>query len=130
MEVNVKVLIDEKEVSEKIRAIAEKINAGFVPMRKPGKLPANTVSESYTKEYGVDIIDMADVKDADALVLCVAHKEFVSMSAEEINEAMKAAMLEITVDGLTGAGMTWTEDGEVNKEPKAVKIVDGAYTAM
>ena len=52
------------------------------------------------------------------------------MSASEINEVMKAAMLEITVDGLTGAGMTWTEDGEVNKEPKAVKIVDGAYTAM
>ena len=37
------------------------------------------------KEYGVDIIDMADVKDADALVLCVAHKEFVALSAEEIN---------------------------------------------
>ena len=52
------------------------------------------------------------------------------MSASEINEVMKAAMLEITVDGLTGAGMTWTEDGEVNKEPKAVKIVNGVYTAM
>ncbi len=52
------------------------------------------------------------------------------MSVADLNEAMKAAMLEITVDGLTGAGMTWTEDGEVNKEPKAVKIVDGAYTAM
>ena len=37
------------------------------------------------KEYGVYIIDMADVKDADALVLCVAHKEFVALSAEEIN---------------------------------------------
>ena len=37
------------------------------------------------KEYGVNIIDLKDVKDADALVLCVAHKEFVSMSAEEIN---------------------------------------------
>ena len=52
------------------------------------------------------------------------------MSVSEINDLMKAAMLEITVDGLTGAGMTWTEDGEVNKEPKAVKIVDGVYTAM
>ena len=41
--------------------------------------------ESIEKEYGVDIIDMADVKDADALVLCVAHKEFVALSAEEIN---------------------------------------------
>ena len=38
--------------------IAEKIGAGFVPMRKPGKLPANTVSESYSKEYGVDTIEV------------------------------------------------------------------------
>ena len=31
---------------------------------------------------------------------------------------------------LTGEGMTWTADGEPNKAPKAVKIVDGVYTAM
>ena len=39
-------------------------------------------------------------------------------------------MVEITVDGLTGEGMTWTADGEPNKAPKAVKIVNGAYAAM
>ena len=38
--------------------IAEKIGAGFVTMRKPGKLPADTVSESYSKEYGVDTIEV------------------------------------------------------------------------
>ncbi len=38
--------------------VAEKIGAGFVPIRKPGKLPADTVSESYTKEYGVDTIEI------------------------------------------------------------------------
>lgn len=38
--------------------IAEKIGAGFVPMRKPGKLPAQTWSESYTKEYGTDTIEI------------------------------------------------------------------------
>lgn len=38
--------------------VADKIGAGFVPMRKPGKLPADTVSESYTKEYGVDTIEI------------------------------------------------------------------------
>ena len=52
------------------------------------------------------------------------------MSVSELCEVMKAAMLEITVNGVTGANMTWTEEGEVNKEPKAVKIVDGAYKAM
>ena len=43
---------------------------------------------------------------------------------------MKVAMTEITVDGLTGSGITWTADGEPNKEPKAVMIENGAYTAM
>ena len=42
----------------------------------------------------------------------------------------KTAMTEITIDGLTGTGMSWSADGEPNKEPKAVKIVDGVYTAM
>ena len=39
-------------------ALAEKLNAGFVPIRKPGKLPAETVSESYQLEYGKDKIEI------------------------------------------------------------------------
>ena len=39
-------------------AIADRLGAGFVPVRKPGKLPAQTVSESYVKEYGRDTIEM------------------------------------------------------------------------
>ena len=35
-------------------ALAVKLGAGFVLARKPGKLPADTVSESYHKEYGKD----------------------------------------------------------------------------
>jgi adenine phosphoribosyltransferase len=35
-------------------AIAVKLNAGFVPIRKVGKLPWNTISESYQLEYGTD----------------------------------------------------------------------------
>ena len=38
--------------------VATRIGAGFVPMRKPGKLPAETWQESYTKEYGVDVIEI------------------------------------------------------------------------
>ena len=52
------------------------------------------------------------------------------MSVSDICEAMKTAMTEITFDGLTGEGMTWSADGEPAKAPKAMKIVDGAYTAM
>ena len=88
---------------------------------------------AYQDAYGeIPIQFAADAYDAIYIIKAGLEKAGATadMSVEEINEAMKAAMLEITVDGLTGAGMTWTEDGEVNKEPKAVKIVDGAYTAM
>ena len=39
-------------------AVAMEIGAGFVPIRKPGKLPAETIQISYAKEYGLDTIQM------------------------------------------------------------------------
>ncbi|MEA2135022.1 MAG: adenine phosphoribosyltransferase [Solirubrobacteraceae bacterium] len=44
-------------------ALALELNAGFVPARKPGKLPADTISAEYILEYGVDALEM----HADAL---------------------------------------------------------------
>lgn len=38
--------------------VAQKLGAGFVPIRKPGKLPAETISESYSLEYGTDRIEI------------------------------------------------------------------------
>lgn len=38
--------------------LARDLGAGFVPVRKPGKLPADTISKSYSKEYGVDTIEI------------------------------------------------------------------------
>ncbi len=38
--------------------IAYKLNAGFVPVRKPGKLPAETVDYSYDLEYGRDTLEI------------------------------------------------------------------------
>lgn len=38
--------------------LAFELGAGFVPARKPGKLPADTVSASFDKEYGKDTIEM------------------------------------------------------------------------
>ena len=52
------------------------------------------------------------------------------MDASEICDLMKVAMTEITMDGLTGSGITWAADGEPTKAPKAVVITDGAYKAM
>lgn len=38
--------------------LAARLGAGFVPVRKPGKLPADTISQSYDKEYGKDTIEI------------------------------------------------------------------------
>ncbi len=38
--------------------LATRLGAGFVTIRKPGKLPAETIEESYAKEYGKDTIQM------------------------------------------------------------------------
>lgn len=38
--------------------LATRLGAGFVPIRKPGKLPAETIEESYAKEYGTDTVQM------------------------------------------------------------------------
>ena len=38
--------------------LAYELNAGFVPLRKPGKLPAITINKTYAKEYGTDTIEI------------------------------------------------------------------------
>ncbi len=39
-------------------AMAYKLNVGFIPVRKPGKLPAETLAEEYELEYGADQLEM------------------------------------------------------------------------
>ncbi|MGE5362089.1 MAG: adenine phosphoribosyltransferase [Bacteroidales bacterium] len=39
-------------------AVADRLGTGFIPIRKPGKLPAKTVRESFNLEYGSDAIEM------------------------------------------------------------------------
>lgn len=38
--------------------LAQKLNAGFVPIRKPGKLPYSTLKEPYQLEYGMDTLEI------------------------------------------------------------------------
>lgn len=52
------------------------------------------------------------------------------MSASELSDLLKSAMTTVSIDGLTGEGMSWSETGEVNKDPKAVVIKDGEYVGM
>jgi adenine phosphoribosyltransferase len=39
-------------------AVAQRIGAGFIPIRKPGKLPAKALKESYALEYGTDALEI------------------------------------------------------------------------
>ena len=57
--------------------LAHELNAGFVPVRKPGKLPADTIKQSYTKEYGVDTIEIhSDAIDENDVV--VLHDDLLA----------------------------------------------------
>ena len=52
--------------------IAQRLDAGFIPVRKPGKLPAVTRREQYDLEYGTDVLEIhADACDAASRVLIV-----------------------------------------------------------
>ncbi|MBR5542133.1 MAG: adenine phosphoribosyltransferase [Bacteroides sp.] len=51
-------------------ALAAKLGAGFILARKPGKLPADTIEETYVKEYGTDCIQIhKDAIDENDIVL-------------------------------------------------------------
>jgi adenine phosphoribosyltransferase len=52
--------------------VAERIGAGFIPIRKPGKLPATVLKESYDLEYGQDALEIhADAIEKGQRVLIV-----------------------------------------------------------
>lgn len=52
--------------------LAYKLGAGFILIRKPGKLPADTISQEYELEYGTDKIEMhADAVEPDKNVLVI-----------------------------------------------------------
>jgi adenine phosphoribosyltransferase len=53
-------------------AVAERIGAGFIPIRKPGKLPSRALKETYDLEYGKDALEIHhDAVDSGQRVLIV-----------------------------------------------------------
>ena len=56
--------------------LAFELDAGFVPARKPGKLPSVTIKKAFAKEYGVDTIELhSDAISSDDIV--VLHDDFL-----------------------------------------------------
>lgn len=88
---------------------------------------------SYQEQFGeIPNQFAADAYDAVYAVKAAIEQSGATpdMSVSDICEALKGAMTQISLDGLTGEGMTWSVEGEPNKAPKAIKIQGGVYTAM
>ncbi len=92
---------------------------------KYGEVPSQFAADGYDCPYaimaalkfyagkngGLDVTGMSAEKLCDILIKVFADPDF-------------------SVDGVTGLGMRWNSNGEVNKEPKAVVIQNGAYVGM
>lgn len=86
--------------------------------------------KAYEEAYGIEPLQFgAGAYDSVYAIKAAAEKAGLTpdMDISDMCEAMKTAMTEITVDGLTGEGMTWNAAGEPDKAPKAAKIVNGVY---
>lgn len=90
------------------------------------EVPIQFAADGYDAVYAVKAaMEKAGITDA-------------SISASDLCDALKVAMTEITVEGVTGT-ITWTADGEPTKDPKAMEIVvtenedgtkTGSYAAL
>ena len=61
---------------------------------------------------------------------CVAAGIDGNTSAADACAKLQAQFADLTVDGLTGKGMTWDADGMISKAPAAVVITDGIYVPI
>lgn len=103
--------------------VASEINAGAVMCRKPGKLPGETIKQSYEKEYGVDTIEIhKDSIDENDIVLI--HDDLLATGG-----SMRAAydlvkkfnpkkiyinfIIELTIEGLNGRAVFGDTDAEI-----------------
>ncbi len=92
--------------------------------------------ETYTNKYGTETLNQFAADGYDCIYAIYEAWQAAGcttdMSAQEICEAMVAQFTSssFSVDGLTGAGMTWGANGEVSKAPMVVKVESGAYVTV
>ena len=98
-----------------VNAKAEVFSAAY--KEKFGEIPNQFAADAYDAIY---IIKQA-IEQAGATP---------DMSVSDLCEALKGAMVSITFSGTTGDSISWGADGEPNKAPIAIKIVNGEYTIM
>ena len=94
-------------------------------------------TQNFVEKYKEQFSDVPNQFAADAYDAIYVIKSALEaadctpdMSSEDICSACEDALASLSVDGLTGTGMTWNEAGEVSKDPKGVIIKDGVYVSM
>ena len=95
-------------------------------------------TQKFVKDYQAAYGDTpnqfaADAYDCVMIISELIKKEGITpdMSPADMCAKLKAAISNgFSYDGLTGSGMTWGADGAVSKNPKAVVIKDGKYSAL
>lgn len=91
-----------------------------------------TFVKNFNAAFGGDPNQFAaDAYDAIYAIKAALEKAGVTaeMSASDICDALKGAFTQITVDGLTGSGITWDAGGAPTKTPAVYVIKDGVYVA-
>ncbi|PEN09411.1 adenine phosphoribosyltransferase [Longimonas halophila] len=80
--------------------IARQLDAGFVPVRKEGKLPHDTIATSYELEYGTDTVEVhADALDADDCVLI--HDDVIATGGTAAATAHLVAQTDAALAGFS-----------------------------
>lgn len=95
------------------------------------------LTKSFVDQYKEKYSDTPNQFAADAYDAIYAIKAAMEnvdakpdMSASDLCDVLKDAMTKVSIDGVTGTGMSWSATGEVNKDPKAVVIQNGEYVGM
>ena len=99
-------------------AVAQALSAGFVPVRKPGKLPGRTIAVEYALEYGTDRLEMhADAVRpgqrallVDDVVATGGTMRACAQMVEQLGGVIVGASVLIELDALKGRGMTGLGD--------------------
>lgn len=105
--------------------VAYKLHAGFVPARKPGKLPREVYSQSYELEYGTDSLEMhKDALTPDDVVLIVDDLAATGGTAVAQKELVEQA-------GATVAGFAFiTELAYLNPRDFVAKESDAEFFSL
>ncbi len=100
-----------KSEDEQVQSFVSKYEAAY------GETPNQFAADAYDCVYVVK----AAIEAAGATP---------DMSVSDLCDAMKATMTTISYSGITGKDITWGAEGEPNKAPLVVKVVDGEYTEL